>query len=145
MSDIGDQIERGGAGPEWQASHRTHYQVHPDLVDEVNALRAELADVTERQDRLRQMLSMLECRIAQQRRELARLSWLVTNQRAAMAAEGIDYAAAEQLALAWSEAKHWHDAWKAIREPEHGRQANDGRGRDATNGQPGGSQDPRGR
>lgn len=45
MSDIDNQIERGGAGPEWQASHRTHYQLHPDLVDEVNALRIELAEM----------------------------------------------------------------------------------------------------
>ena len=47
MSDIGDQIERSGAGPEWQANHRTHYQLKPDLVDELNANRAELDEMRE--------------------------------------------------------------------------------------------------
>jgi hypothetical protein len=91
------------------------YQLHPDLNDELNASRAELADMSEQRDRLRQSVTLLEHRIDQQRRELARLNRLVADQRAAMAAEGIDYADAERLAGAWGEAKRWHEAWKESR------------------------------
>ena len=91
-------------------------------------------------DELRELRRHLDCRIAQQRRELARLSRLVADQRAAMAAEGIDYADAERLARAWNEAKRWHDEWTKLKEAEHGRQANDGR--EPADGQPGGSQNP---
>jgi septal ring factor EnvC (AmiA/AmiB activator) len=41
----------------------------------------------------------LQQRIAQQRRELARLNRLVADQRAAMAADGVNYAAAERWAV----------------------------------------------
>ena len=90
------------------------YQLHPDLVDELNANRAELADMAEQRDRLRQSVAQLERRIDQQRSELARLNRLVADQRAAMAAEGIDYADAERLAGAINEARRWHDAWKEV-------------------------------
>jgi len=78
----------------------TDYQLRPDLIDELNANRAELADMSEQRDRLRQILPMLEYRIDQQRRELARLNRVVADQRAAMAAEGIQFMEAERWAAA---------------------------------------------
>jgi len=132
-------IERGGTGPEWQASHRSHYQLHPDLNDELNASRAELADMSEQRDRLRQSVTLQEHRIDQQRRELARLNRLIADQRAALAADGLQFMEAER----WAAAVRELEQLKRTMEAEHGRQAENRR--DAVDGQPGESQDPHGR
>jgi hypothetical protein len=113
----------------------TDYQLHPDLIDELNATNAELAEQ-------REIRKRLELRISQQRIEIRTLARVVADQRALALAVGkhSENDVPPDVYRAWQEPEGYRQdeiyrlreelekaEWRIYRleEAEHGRQAED--------------------